>query len=143
MKKIFNFSFVCMMIALSSCMFGLSSCGDDKDDAEGTDGIHNGTWLVTHIKITEDGQTLETDITPALGITYRLTLKNDSFEFYFKDEEESYTESGKWSYSDNILTLNSEDSGTEHIQVLSWTDTKLVTREEDEEDITEMTFTKQ
>ena len=138
MKKFLNLGFAYMMIAISSCMF-LSSCSDD-DDEEGTSS-QTGVWLLTHVV---DGDN-SSDILSTSGIVCRLTLKeNGYFSVYSKDENGDGTEEGSWSYANNYLIFEFEDNDTESMQVISWTEKKLVLLVDEEDDgPVELTFTKQ
>lgn len=139
MKKFLNLGFVYMMIAISSCMF-LSSCSDD-DDEEGTSS-QTGVWLLTHVVDGDDNY----DIPSSSGWVYRLTLKeNGYFSLYSKDEDGEETEEGSWSYANNYLILKNEANDTESIQVISWTEKKLILLIVDEEgdEPVEWTLTKQ
>lgn len=135
MKKFLNLGFVYMMIAISSCMF-LSSCSDD--DEEGTSS-QTGVWLLTHVVDGDDSY----DIPSSSGIVCRLTLKENGY--FSLDEDGEETEEGSWSYANNYLILKNEANDTKSIQVISWTEKKLILLIVDEEgdEPVEWTLTKQ
>ncbi len=133
MKKLLNWNLWLLLAAICSCALTFSACGDDDEDEE-TGGPYTGVWNMTHITITEDGETESGAVT---GATIRLTLNNDyTYSYYaYTPAEDGYPaetidESGTWSYADGVLTLvmNAGDyTETSFLTVTKWTNNQLIT----------------
>lgn len=137
MKKLLNVSFLYLMLAMSACALCLSSCGDDDDEGNGggggdTGSAYTGTWIMSHIKITEDGETYEGNVDTS-EILAKMTLNEDKTFTYsytdFEDDENDPTEpqQGTWSYADNVLTLHMDNGAVGTMPVKRWTSKQLVT----------------
>lgn len=67
-------------------------------------------------------------------------MDNGNYSYYAfskgdtEEEDELLEESGTWTYADQKLILKGEMSGTSTMQVRTWTPTKLVTYQEENED---------
>lgn len=153
LNTLYRRSVLCLILLMSTCMVCLTSCSDD-DEESGGEGIgagapYTGVWVMTHIKIVEDGKTEEGAVTPESGVECKLTLlENGNYTYYAltkgdtDDEDELIEESGQWSFSGNKLTLTN-DLYISKMTVYTWTATKLVTYQEEEGDSETRTWEKQ
>lgn len=122
------------MLAMSACALCLSSCSDDDNDGGGSDiegGVYPGTWVVSHVQITEDGETDGGKVDPS-QLLIELKLNEDgTFTYTYKEfvgEGDSFVQQGNWGYADGKLTLNATDgSMNQQMQVRRWTSKELVT----------------
>lgn len=149
--RMFKASVFALLLLVPVCLVGFTSCDDDdKEDAPA--GSPVGNWTMTHIKIVEDGEAEEGDITAEWGVC-TLTINADGTYSYYSlthDEEEGedelVQESGAWTYANNILTLtHTEDAGYQYIAkmtVQSLTASKMVTYQQDGSDSETRTWSK-
>lgn len=127
------------MLAMSACALCLSSCGDDDGEGGGDTGsAYTGTWIMSHIKITEDGESESGKVDPSVLLVKMQLNDNNTFTYYAysapEDGEpaEEVNQEGNWSYKDNVLTLNMKDGSVSVIQVKRWTNKELVTYQSEE-----------
>lgn len=117
MKKTFK---TFLAVAIAALTLSLTGCTKDKED------LILGTWKVVSNTVTYNmgGQT-ETE--SLLDGEATITFKNDgTVTTWSKDEDgEEYTESGKWSISDDKLKLEYEDSETQMMPVMTFNIDKL------------------
>ena len=127
-----------MVLLLSTCMVGFTSCSDDDDEDGGLDGApYTGVWVMNYYKIEEDGEVDEGPVTSELAECTLTLLENGDYRYYClthddeEGEDEVIDESGKWSFAGDVLTLK-DAYGYSKIKVLTWTATKLVTFQSEE-----------
>ncbi len=147
MKTLQKLLLISVLMFSFSCVF--SACGDDDDEPEGTSGApYPGVWRVTYVNVTdEDGESYAGPMPDETKI--KLTLyQNGNFIFESLVEDDldapsAVTEKGTWSYGNQVLTLNVTEpyAGRGTINVITWTDTKLVTNIPDEMDAGSGTLT--
>lgn len=131
----------CLMLVMSTLAIGFTSCSDDDEEGDGpVGGPYTGVWEMTHIKIVEDGESEEGDVAGSGSVIKLTLLDNGNYSYYAfskgdtEEEDELLEESGTWTYADQKLILKGEMSGTSTMQVRTWTPTKLVTYQEENED---------
>lgn len=124
------------MLAMSACALCLSSCGDDDDegnDVGGADSVYTGSWIMSHMKITEDGESESGKVDPSLLLVKMQLNDDNTFTYYAYTAPEGdmpaevVNQEGNWNYKDNVLTLNMKDGSVAKMQVKRWTNKEWVT----------------
>lgn len=130
----------CLMLVMSTLAVGFTSCSDDDEEGDGpAGGPYPGVWEMTHIKIVEDGEPEEGNVAGTGSVIKLTLLENGTYSYYAlvkgdtEEEDELIEDDGKWTYSDQKLMLKNEMS-TSTLLVRTWTPTKLVTYQEENED---------
>ncbi len=111
-----------------------------------------GIWTVTHITETINCETDSFYVNPKIDGILQLTLNEDyTFSYYVDvpardgEEAEMYTEVGTWSFNGKTLRLYTMDEMFEYEALLSiekWTESELITWQEDEGDSERRVFTR-
>lgn len=130
----------CLMLVMSTLAVGFTSCSDDDEEGDRpAGGPYPGVWEMTHIKIVEDGEPEEGELAGTGSVVKLTLLENGTYSYYAfskgdtEEEDELLEDNGKWTYSDQKLMLKNEMS-TSTLLVRTWTPTKLVTYQEENED---------
>ena len=130
----------CRLVAFISLSMNLCfiACGgdDDEQNAEQVEvNLNLGVWKCVSAKVVEDGEQYFGNIGD--GEIIRLTInQNNTYEYYVNVGEDEYTEFGTWEWDliNKKLTLIEDNGSVAVIEVLSWTNNKLVTYQKDPED---------